>query len=109
MDSVVALIYNIIQERAKGAAKLDVRTCTKKPPVERHEAGVQPVLSEESGHPDRVPAAAAAKGHHALQHSRKLNFSKVFNLIRINENLQKNIEKMYFGHNTSPSTPKHFE
>ena len=57
------------------------------PPVERHEAGVYPVLGEESGHPDRIPAAAAAKGHHALQHSRKLNFSKVFNLIKINENL----------------------
>ena len=42
------------------------------PPVERHEAGVYPVLGEESGHPDHIPAAAAAaKGHHALQHSRK--------------------------------------
>ena len=43
-------------------------------PVERHKAGVQPVLGEESGHPDRVPAAAAAEGHHALQHSKKLFF-----------------------------------
>ena len=44
------------------------------PPVERHEAGVYPVLGEESGHPDRISAVAAAKGHHALQHSRKLRF-----------------------------------